>query len=181
MESKLAYVALSAGLISVCKACEDNAGDSKCWYTLWYIWFVLGLFLVVIIVLLVLYIKHRAKERNRVRRRRRSTRTVPVHIVPTGPPAYTEPSHKPPSYEESIQQTTRYSVDTHNSLNSTSAHDYNAPVSMPGVIPYHTDEFAYRPPPTSMRMHSILPGSTSPPLPPSYDVSMQTRGQGHPS
>ncbi|XP_060584036.1 uncharacterized protein LOC132740194 [Ruditapes philippinarum] len=80
----------------ICSACSsDDKEDSGCWYTLWYIWFVLGLFVVVIAVLVILYIKHRTKERSRARRRRRSTRTVPIHL-PTGPPG-SQNLVKPPS------------------------------------------------------------------------------------
>lgn len=146
--------------VKSCVACSsDDKGDSGCWYTLWYIWFVLGLFIVVIAVLVVLYIKHRNKERSRARRRRRSTRTIPIHIVPMGPPAYAEPSHKPPTYDEAISQN----------------HGNNSTVSVPGIIPYYTDDYGYQPPPTSMRTYDYA----GQPLPPPYDGTSE--GQSHPT
>ncbi|XP_052761211.1 uncharacterized protein LOC128203691 [Mya arenaria] len=171
---KLTTVFLTSLALSTCAACGNNGKDSSsCWYSLWYIWFVLGLFVVVILVLVVLYVKHRTKERNRQRRRRRSTRTIPIHIVPAGPPSYAEPSHKPPSYNEAMQQTRISS--THNPQ-LTSAQSQNTQV--PGIIPYYNDDYGYQPPPTSMRMVSAISGSPQP-LPPSYDVAMMDRGQGH--
>lgn len=146
--------------VQICRACSaDNKEDSGCWYTLWYIWFVLGLFVIVIAVLVILYIKHRTKERSRARRRRRSTRTVPIHIVPTGPPGYAEPSHKPPSYDEATRQ--------------------QPGTTVPGIIPYYNDDYGYQPPPTSMRMVTSM--DPTQPLPPPYEPTTQSHGQGHPA
>jgi len=64
-----------------------------------------------------------------------STRTVPIHIVPTGPPAYSEPSHKPPSYEEAVRH--------NNTINTT----HNASTQqVPGLIAYYNDDYGYQPP-----------------------------------
>ncbi|KAL4222091.1 hypothetical protein ACF0H5_018132 [Mactra antiquata] len=154
------------GTLRVCSACSsNNKDDTGCWYTLWYIWFVLGLFVIVIAVLIILYIKHRTKERSRARRRRRSTRTIPISIVPSGPPGYAEPSHKPPSYDEAVR----------------TQPGTNPALQVPGIIPYYNDDYGYRPPPTSMRMAPTMPSGSPQPLPPSYDVSTQGQGQGHPT
>lgn len=144
-------------------ACSDDDDGSACWYTLWYIWFVLGLFLVVTGVIIVLYIQHRSKERNRSRRRRRSTRTMPIHIIPTGPPGYAEPSHKPPSYEDAIRQP---------------PHLVQPLTQVPGGVVTFAEEYGYRPPPTSLRM---VPNTPPQPLPPSYSATIEGQGQGHPT
>ncbi|KAK3591933.1 hypothetical protein CHS0354_031434 [Potamilus streckersoni] len=90
----------------ICSGCTDsdkNQDSSACWYTQWYIWFVLGLFIVVFFILIILYIKHRKKERSRVSRlHRRNGRITPIRVAPLQPPPYSEPSHKPPSYEEAL-------------------------------------------------------------------------------
>ena len=57
-------------------------------------------------------------------------RSVQVSIVPQQPPSYTEPSHKPPTYEEAISQHI----------------GQNVHVTYPGMVPSITDEYAYQPP-----------------------------------
>lgn len=149
-------------VIQICSACSSgkNNDDTTCWYTLWYIWFVLGLFIIVFAVLVILYIKHRTKERSRVQRLHRNQRSIQVSAAPQLPPSYTEPSHKPPTYEEALAQP----------INN---HIY---ATCPGVIPGYMEDYSYQPPPTSMRMASS-PNSPQQ-RPPSYMAS--TQGQGHP-
>ena len=57
-------------------------------------------------------------------------RSVQVSIVPQQPPSYTEPSHKPPTYEEAISQHI----------------GQNVHVTYPGMVPSNMDEYAYQPP-----------------------------------
>lgn len=164
LEFKNVYIQILVGYLAVqiCSSCsaDKNKDDTSCWYTLWYIWFVLGLFVIVFAVLVLLYIKHRTKERSRVRRLHRNQRSVQVCIAPQQPPPYAEPSHKPPTYEEALTQPIAQPIQ----------------ITYPGMIPGYTDDYAYQPPPTSMRM--VTTPNSPQQRPPSYLAS--TQGQSHP-
>ena len=57
-------------------------------------------------------------------------RSIQVSAAPQLPPSYTEPSHKPPTYEEALAQP----------INN---HIY---ATCPGVIPGYMEDYSYQPP-----------------------------------
>lgn len=80
------------------ESCDSmtDASAANCWYTFWYVWVALGLFIAVVITILIVYYKQKTKRRNRVQR-----------IAPTmarEPPPYTTPSQEPPGYEDAIKE-----------------------------------------------------------------------------
>ncbi|XP_048755253.2 uncharacterized protein LOC125666159 [Ostrea edulis] len=84
-------------------ACETGSSNDSCWYTFWYVWVALGLFITVLITMVIVYYKHKwSKRRTRVRR------IAVVH--PQNPPPYEAPSQLPPSYEDALKHSVAVNV-----------------------------------------------------------------------
>ncbi|XP_046548944.1 uncharacterized protein LOC124258927 [Haliotis rubra] len=82
--------------------CSDiGDGGEGCWYTLWYLWFILVLFFIGVSVLVMFYCKVRAKNRvTSISGGRRNN----VMVAPVQPPPYSlnDPGSAPPSYHTAM-------------------------------------------------------------------------------
>ncbi|XP_041367414.1 uncharacterized protein LOC121382015 [Gigantopelta aegis] len=89
-------VSISQVLASSCSSTFKSVSD--CWYTLWYFWFVLILFVVGVTILLMFYFKIRTKNRvtNFI-----GAGNPNIVSMPRPPPSYIA-SYPPPSYEATI-------------------------------------------------------------------------------
>ncbi|XP_061193954.1 uncharacterized protein LOC133202193 [Saccostrea echinata] len=97
--------------IQVAFACEDGSSNDSCWYTFWYVWVALGLFITVLITMVIVYYKHKwSKRRTRVRR-------IAV-VQPQNPPPYDAPSQLPPSYEDSLKHTVAINIPGYNMIDT---------------------------------------------------------------
>lgn len=84
-------------------ACDEDGTNDSCWYTFWYVWVALGLFITVLITMVIVYYKHKwSKRRTRVRR-------IAV-VQPQNPPPYEAPSQLPPSYEDALKHSVAINI-----------------------------------------------------------------------
>lgn len=122
MENVCVYVLLAIlshpQLLSA-DACNEDGTNDSCWYTFWYVWVALGLFITVLITMVIVYYKHKwSKRRTRVRR-------IAV-VQPQNPPPYEAPSQLPPSYEDSLKHSVAINIP-----------GYHVMESRPGMIRGH--------------------------------------------
>ncbi|XP_076436054.1 uncharacterized protein LOC143275660 [Babylonia areolata] len=116
--------------------------ENKCWYELWYFWFIVVLVFITIVILVIFYCKQQVK-RSTGRRARRRT---PVLTMPIAPPQYEAPGHEPPPYH--IAMTTCTVPDSAASISqvvpsSAASSMQQAPPSLPGYIMDPGDYHAY--------------------------------------
>nr|XP_022310364.1 uncharacterized protein LOC111115796 [Crassostrea virginica] len=92
-------------------ACEDGGNNDSCWYTFWYVWVALGLFITVLITMVIVYYKHKwSKRRTRVRR-------IAV-VQPQNPPPYEAPSQLPPCYEDALKHSVAVNIPGYHVMDS---------------------------------------------------------------
>ncbi|XP_076461924.1 uncharacterized protein LOC143294354 [Babylonia areolata] len=72
--------------------------EDKCWYELWYFWFIVALVFLTVAILVLFFCKQQVK-RSAGRQGRRCT---PVLTMPMAPPEYELPGHQPPPYHIAI-------------------------------------------------------------------------------